>query len=317
MDDRLEGHEQEWALYKASAPTQGASIIGYRAERDAYVRGINKSDAVVASVSIVEVAGPACAIPVRIYSPLSGTGKPLPVILYLHGGGWTVGGGDALEGTYRAYCAATGCLVVVPDYRLAPESKFPAAVEDCWAVARWLADNAPAIGGDPSRVAVAGESAGGNLAAVLSAMARGDENVNFALQLLVYPVLDLAGETNSFMNARDAVTRDKLRWYTGCYINGPDDFANPLASPVRGDHFRGLPRTVLITGSDEPALDEINLYADLLRRDGVDVEYHCFEGWPHGFAFWPDTDAYKSMMKVVVDALGPAEGRTDSSGRNA
>lgn len=306
MHNRLEDHAQEWVQYKASIATDGKTIAEYRAERDAYVRGINSCDAVVGSVVLTDVSVPQGVIPVRIYTPSVKSSGPLPVILYLHGGGWTVGGGDALEGTYRSYCAATNCIVVVPDYRLAPENKFPAAVEDCWEVARWLASEAHTIGGDPSLIAVAGESAGGNLAAVLSAMARDDADVNFILQILVYPTLDLAGDTDSFVNAKDAITRDKLKWYMGCYINGPDDVANPLASPVRGDSFHGLPKTILITGSDEPALDEIKQYADKLRGEDVEVEYHCFEGWPHGFAFWPETDAYKAMMSAVTNAMKSA-----------
>lgn len=306
MRSELDDHAQEWELYKASIVTDGKSIAEYRAERDAYVRGINTTNSIIESVVLKDVTTPQGVIPVRLYVPRVTSPDPLPVILYLHGGGWTVGGGDALEGTYRSYCAATNCIVVVPDYRLAPENKFPAAIEDCWEIAKWLAGEAQAIGGDPSLIAVAGESAGGNLAAAVSAIAKGSAEVNFILQILVYPTLDLAGDTDSFVNAKDVVTRDKIKWYMSCYINGPDDATNPLASPVRDSDFHGLPKTLLITGSDEPSLDEIEQYADKLRAADVEVEYHCYEGWTHGFAFWPETDAYKSMMDAVTASMASA-----------
>ncbi len=301
-------HDEEWARYNASMPTDDVEVTAYRAERDAYVRGINTSDAVVSKQCILEVQGRNGVIPVRIYYPANFDEQPLPIVFYLHGGGWTVGGGDALEGTYKTYCAATRCIVVTPDYRLAPEHKFPAAIEDCWDVAQWLASSAQSIGGDADRIVIAGESAGGNLAAAVSALARDHKTASYLAQILVYPVLDLAGDTPSFLNAQDTVTRDKLRWYMNSYLKSDANIEDPLASPLRAKSFEGLPRTVMITGGDEPSIDEIEQYVDKLREAGVEIEYHRLEGWPHGFAFWPETEAYGTMMNIVTGAVRAAMG---------
>jgi acetyl esterase len=292
-----------WPKYTAAVPRAGEPADVYRAERDAYVREINTSDAVVRTVDLISIEGPAGTIPVRIYRPDVDVPGPLPVVLYLHGGGWTVGGGDALDATYRAFCAGTGCLVVVPDYRLAPEHKFPAAVDDCWAAARWLAGNTSAIGGDPDRMAIAGESSGGNLAAVVSSLARNDPGVRFRLQCLVYPALDLGADTPSYRDTQDVFTRDKMIWYINCYIREPQDADNPLASPVRAQDFFGLPPTVLVTGGADPLLDEAEDYAAKLRQAGVRVDYLRLDGWPHGFAFWSETEAYRQMMTFTTCAL--------------
>ena len=313
MTSKLDPHAREilsrvWPKYTATAPRPGEPVDVYRAERNAYVREINRCDEPIGGIDRIDIPGPANPIPLRIYRPAEGGGEPLPAILYLHGGGWTVGNGDALDGTYRAYCAATGCLVVVPDYRLAPEAKFPAAVEDCWAAARWLAGNAASIGGDPDRVAVAGESSGGNLAAVVSSLSRSDTGVRFAAQSLVYPALDLAADTPSYRKSADPFTRDKMFWYIDCYIRSREDVHDPLASPVRAEDFAGLPPTILVTGGADPLLDEAETYAARLSEAGVPVEYLRLDGWPHGFAFWPETEAYRKMLDFTAGGLRRALG---------
>lgn len=322
MSMELDEHAREimsrvWPKYTATVPNPGDPVDVYRAERDAYAKEINTSDAVVDSVDLISVPGPAGPIPTRVYKPQGRTGSSAtPVILYLHGGGWTVGGGDALDGTYRAYCAATECLLVVPDYRLAPEHKFPAAVDDCWAAAKWLALNAASIGGDPARIAVAGESSGGNLAAVIASISRETPEVKFRLQALIYPALDLSGDTRSYREAIDVFTRDKMKWYISSYIRGPEDISDPLASPVRATDFRGLPPTVLVTGGADPLLDEAEEYASKLRNAGVELTYLRLDGWPHGFAFWPETSAYKKMMEITVNSLREALDCASDKGRN-
>ena len=308
MTIELDPHAREimskvWPKYTAAVPRHGDPVDVYRAERDAYVREINRSDAVVGGVELITIPGPAGNIPLRLYRPVGVGGVVLPVVMYLHGGGWTVGGGDALDGTYRAYCAATGCLLAVPDYRLAPEHKFPAAVEDCWATALWLARNASSIGGDPDLIAIAGESSGGNLAAVVSALAGQGSEVRFRLQCLVYPALDLGADTPSYRNAVDVFTRDKMHWYIASYIRGPQDVDDPRASPVRAQDFAHLPPTALVTGGADPLLDEAETYAGKLRAAGVPVDYLRLDGWPHGFAFWPETEAWRQMMEFAAGAL--------------
>jgi acetyl esterase len=313
MSTKLDRQAQElmsrvWPRYTAAAPAPGEPVDIYRAERDAYVREINVSDAVVKSVELIEIPGPAGAIPVRIYRPLGEAAEPLPVLLYLHGGGWTVGGGDTIEGSYRAYCAAVPCIVFVPDYRLAPEHKFPAAVEDSLASARWLAAHAAEIGGDADRIVLCGESSGGNLAAVISDVSRRDPSLRLLLQVLIYPALDLGAATHSYQHAEDPFTRDKMRWYINCYIRDAADIENPLGSPLRATDFTGLPKTVLVTGGADPLLDEAAQYAEKLREAGVTLDYLCLEGWPHGFAFWPESDAYRRTMDFTVAAIREAFG---------
>ncbi len=299
-----------WPKYTAAAPRQGEPVDVYRKERDAYAKEINVSDAKVAAVEMMHIPGPAAPIPLRIYRPLGAQGAPLPILLYIHGGGWTVGGGDTLDATYRAYCEAIGCLLVTPDYRLAPENKFPAAVDDCWAAASWLAAHGAQVGGDPTRMAVGGESSGGNLAAVLSDKSRHDPNVNFVAQMLVYPTLDLRAQTNSYIDTADPFTRDKLNWYIDCYIRDARDRTDPLASPGLATSFADLPKTVLVSGGADPLLDEADSYAGALRQAGVELEYLCLEGWPHGFAFWPESNAYHRMMAFVTPFLRKALGLT-------
>ncbi len=295
-----------WPKYTAAAPRHGEPVGVYRRERDAYAKEVNVSDAKVGSVELIDIPGAAGPMPLRVYRPLGAADARLPILLYLHGGGWTVGGGDTLDATYRAYCAAVGCLLVVPDYRLAPEHKFPAAAEDCWAAARWISVHGGEIGGDPARMAVAGESSGGNLAAVVADRSRSDTQVNFVLQALVYPSLDLRAQTDSYVNAVDTFTRDKLEWYIGCYIRDERDRHDPLGSPVLAADFTGLPKTLLVTGGADPLLDEADTYAAALRQAGVAVDTLCLEGWPHGFAFWPESDAYRRMMAFLTPALRTA-----------
>ena len=313
MTVRLDKQAEElmsrvWPKYTAAAPKQGEPVDVYRAERDAYANEINTSDAKVKAVEVVNIPGPAGPLPLRVYHPLGAGEAPLPILLYIHGGGWTVGGGGTLDATYRTYCAAVGCLLVTPDYRLAPEHKFPAAVDDCWAAACWVTEHGAEIGGDPTRIAVGGESSGGNLAAVLSSRSRSDPKVKFVLQALVYPCLDLRAQTRSYIDAVDPFTRDKLYWYIDCYVRDAADRSNPLASPALADSFTGLPKTMLISGGADPLLDESETYADALREAGVELDYLCLEGWPHGFAFWSQSVAYQQMMAFLTPALRSALG---------
>ena len=309
LDDRARAIlSRVWPKYTATIPRHGDPVDVYRAERDAYVREINTSDAVVAAIDRIDIPGPGGPIPVRIYRPVTDAEGPLPVTLYFHGGGWTVGGGDALDGTYRALCAEVGCLLFVPDYRLAPEHKFPAAHDDAVAAARWLAAHAAEIGGDPARLAVAGESSGGNLAAVVAQAFRSDPSVRFAVQVLVYPALDLRAATPSYGETEDVFTRDKMLWYIDAYVRDAADKTDPRGSPVLAADFSGLPKTLLVGGGADPLVDEGEDYLAKIRAAGVEAEYLKLEGWPHGFAFWPETEAHARMNEAVVGTLRRALG---------
>jgi len=237
----------------------------------------------IAKVEDRQVPGPAGRIPVRIYTP--GGRGPLPVLVYFHGGGWVLGDLETHDNTCRGLANAAGCVVVAVDYRLAPEHKFPAAPEDCYAAAKWVALNAAAFGGDPARLAVGGDSAGGNLAAAVALMAADRGAPTVAYQLLIYPVTAHAFDTPSYRENADGylLTRDSMRWFWDHYLANENDGQNPYASPLRARDFRRLPPALVITAEFDPLRDEGEAYAARLREAGVPVEVKRYAGMIHGF----------------------------------
>ena len=229
------------------------------------------------------VPGPAGQIPVRIYTPV-GT-APFPVLVYLHGGGWVIGNLDTHDGICRSLANRVGCLVVSVDYRLAPEHPFPAAPEDCYAATRWLAEHAGSLGGDKGRIAVGGDSAGGNLAAVVALMARDRGGPKLAFQLLVYPATDTDFETRSYRENSEGyfLTRADMVWFWNHYAPRDEDRRNPYAAPLRAASLRGLPPALVITAEFDPLCDDGNAYAARLREDGVPVRLSQQDGLIHGF----------------------------------
>ena len=222
-------------------------------------------------------------IPARVYTPV-GPG-PKPVLLYFHGGGWVLGGLDTVDAPCRRLANAAGCVVVSVDYRLAPEHKFPIPAEDCYTATRHVAENAAAFGADRDRIAVGGDSAGGNLAAAVTLMARDRGGPRLSFQLLIYPATDFAFDTPSYRaNAEGfGLTRKATRWYWSQYLPRPEDGTNPLASPLRARDLRGLPPARVITAEYDPLRDEGEAYAARLRAAGVRAEVRRFDGQIHGF----------------------------------
>ena len=239
----------------------------------------------VQEVRDFSMAGRGFAIGARYYRPL-GTKREeaLPAVVYFHGGGWTCGDLDTHDSVCRGIAAHSFCAVVAVDYRMGPEHRFPAAVEDALAAVRWMAANAGPFGIDPARLVVAGESAGGNLAAV-TALALRESGPRLAMQVLVYPVTDQAADTDSLRRfARGySLTRELLRWYQGNYLRGEPDRADWRASPLRAKDHSRLPPAYIITAGFDPLLDEGKAYAERLAQAGVPVTYECFEGQIHGF----------------------------------
>lgn len=231
------------------------------------------------------LAGAAGDIKARYYRPPGEKpGEALPAVVYFHGGGWTCGDLDTHDSVCRGIAAYGRCAVVAVDYRMGPEHKFPAAVEDAIAAVRWVSANAGRFGIDADRLVVAGESAGGNLAAVV-AIALRDSGPALAMQVLVYPVTDQASDTESLRRFASgySLTLGLLRWYQGHYLRDERDRADWRASPLRArDHSR-LPHAYVLTAGFDPLLDEGKAYADRLTRAGVSVVYECFEGQMHGF----------------------------------
>jgi len=237
----------------------------------------------VAGVEDRTLAGPGGALPVRIYTPF-GRG-PFPVLMYFHGGGWVIGDIASSDGLCRALANAAGCIVISVDYRLAPEHPFPAAADDAYRATLWAAENASAFGGDASRIAVCGDSAGGNLAAVVALMARDRGAPALRFQLLVYPVTDAACDTPSYRENADGyfLTRDAMRWFWGHYVPNEADRGNPYASPLRAADLALLPPALVITAEFDPLRDEGERYAERLRAAGNPVELARYEGMIHGF----------------------------------
>lgn len=242
----------------------------------------------IAHVVNRDMQGPGGSLALRIYTPV-GQG-PFPLMVFFHGSGFVVCSLDTHDGMCRNLCAGSGCVVVSVDYRLAPEHKFPAAPDDCLAATRWAAANASALGADPGRIIVAGDSAGGNLAAVTALRIRDEGGPRLLGQLLIYPVTDYfePGTPSMTENAEGyGLTRAGMIWFWNHYLPSPADGANPLASPLRAKDLSRLPPALVITAEYDPLRDEGEYYADRLRQAGVPTEMKRWDGVNHGFFFWP------------------------------
>ena len=238
----------------------------------------------VHSVENRTIPGPAGEIPVRIYAP-EGAG-PFPVLVFFHGGGWTIGTLNGYDGVCRALTNSAQCIVVSVDYRLAPEHKFPAAVEDAYAATEWVAQNAASFSGDPERIAVGGDSAGGNLSAVVSQMARDKGGPKLVYQLLIYPATDyfIPGTASMHENADGYfLTRDSIVWFWNHYSNSEEDAHNPMMAPIYAKDFHNLPPALVITAEYDPLRDEGEMYAAKLQEAGVPVTSTRYNGMIHGF----------------------------------
>ena len=256
----------------------------------------------------------------RIYTP-AGRG-PFPILAFFHGGGWVIGNLETHDAPCRALANAAGCIVVAVDYRLAPEHKFPVAPEDCYAATRWVADHAAEIGGDPRRLAVGGDSAGGNLAAVVAQLSRDRGGPPLVFQLLVYPVTDHRFDTASYRENADGyfLTKDGMEWFWNHYLARAGDGDQPLASPLRARSLRGLPPAFVMTAEYDPLRDEAESYAALLREAGVEVALTRYPGTIHGFFSMGNVlSAGKQGMEDAAAALRTAFGQrrnTASGGRS-
>ncbi|HZR14591.1 MAG TPA: alpha/beta hydrolase [Acidimicrobiia bacterium] len=230
------------------------------------------------------IPGPDGDVPVRVYRPVEG-GDPLPVVVYFHGGGWVICDLDTHDGTCRALANGVNAVVVSVDYRLAPEHKFPAAAEDAYEVTSWVAAHADELGVEPSRLAVAGDSAGGNLAAVVALMARDRGGPAITFQLLVYPVTNHSFDTDSYRENADGyfLHRASMEWYWRQYLADERDGANPYASPLRVEDARGLPPGMVITAEFDPLRDEGEAYGRKLAEAGVPFDVRRYDGVFHGF----------------------------------
>jgi acetyl esterase len=234
-------------------------------------------------VEDVRLPGPAGDIPARVYATSVGT--PLPAVAYFHGGGWVQGDLETHHGLCARLAKHAGVLVLAVDYRLAPEHKFPAAVEDCLAAYRWLRTRGAELGADPARVAVAGDSAGGNLSAVVSQLTAAGGTPVPTCQVLIYPAVDFSFDTDSHRELVDGhvITRDRILWYAEQYLRGEADKTDLRASPLRAKSLAGQPPALVVTAGFDPLRDEGRLYAERLGADGVDAIHREYPGQIHAF----------------------------------
>lgn len=237
----------------------------------------------VSKVEMREVDGPAGKIPVRIYTPAGNA--PWPGLVFFHGGGFVVCDLDSHDATCRELANGADCVVVSVDYRLAPEAKFPAAPEDCYAATRWVSREADQLGIDPARIAVAGDSAGGNLAAVVAMMCRDRDGPSLVHQLLIYPVTDNRFDTTSYKDNGSGyfLSANMMRWFWHHYLESEADGENPLASPLRARDLSGLPSATVLTAEYDPLRDEGRAYAKRLQEAGVATAHTNYPGVFHGF----------------------------------
>ncbi len=272
--------DESASAYGKLSPQQGRARIRAGA---AAAAGPKRS---TPTVFDLEIPGPGGKISARFYEPHGIGLENRPLIVYLHGGGWTIGDLDTCDSVCRFLALNTPAVVLSVDYRLAPEHPFPAAVEDAWAAYRWAASNNGRLGIDPGRIAVAGDSAGGNLAAAASLMARDEGDVKPAMQALIYPVTDAVGGQKS----RDTfakgflLARADMDWFERHYLPPGADRTDPRVSMLRAADLSGLPPAYVATAGFDPLRDEGEAYAARMQEAGVEVTLRRHPGLIHGFA---------------------------------
>lgn len=237
----------------------------------------------VAKIEDRQIDGPEGPMRIRIYTP-QGMG-PFPALVYFHGGGWVFGNLESHDAICRALTNAANCIVVAVDYHLAPEYKFPVPAEDCYAATQWVASNTAAINADQTRIAVGGDSAGGNLAAAVSQMARDRGGPNLVYQLLIYPVTDYMPDLPSYRENGEGyyLTRADMTWFWNHYLGNEAEGKNPYASPLQATNLNGLPPAMVITAGYDPLRDEGELYAARLKEAGIPTTLIRYPGMIHGF----------------------------------
>ena len=271
-----------------------------------------KSAAPDPAVSSIDrtIPGATGPLPVRIYTPKSGT-APFPVVVYYHGGGWVIANKDVYDGGARALSKMANAVVVSVDYRLGPEHKFPAAHDDAFATYEWALKNAASLNGDPKRLAVAGESAGGGLAVATAIMAR-DKKAQMPLAIVsVYPIAGTDTMTSSYVENAKAkpLNRAMMSWFFEKYLNGPQDRANPRVNLVAAD-LNGLPPTTIINAQIDPLRSDGEVLAQRMRAAGVQVQQKTYAGVTHEFfGMGAVVDNAKAAEQMAADALRKAFGQ--------
>ena len=284
------------AMAKAELrPIEAMTPPEARAQMEATARARQAEPLPVAKVEDRMIPGPAGEIRLRLYWP--NAAGPVPVIVYYHGGGHVIGSLDTHDFIARNLCAGAGALLASVDYRMGPEHKFPAAVDDCLAALQWVHANAASLGADPGRIGVHGDSAGANLAAVVALQARDAGGPRIRLQSLVYPVGDytLSGASyRKYAQGCGMLTPDAMAWFGRHYLRSPADAEDWRASPLKAASHAGVAPAIVVVAECDVLHDDGESYAEALRRAGVPVEYREYPGMIHGFL---------GMVPVVDDAM--------------
>ena len=288
VDGRTLDTRTQWFLQllagSGQQPLHRLGVQQARAEFDMFQPVMSGRAAPVAEIVDRTIAGPGGRLRVRFYRPAGSVARLLPTILYFHGGGWVIGSLEAYDLPCRFFCARSGCAVVAVDYRLAPEHKFPAALDDAVAAFRWLAAEGTELGIDPDRIVVAGDSAGGTLATVVAQLVRGEARTP-CLQWLIYPATDLAADMPSHKSCGQGflLTQADMEWFRGLYLNDLSEIADPRVSPLRAPDLSGLPPALIFTAGLDPLRDEGQAYAERLTAAGVKTVHREFDSLIHGF----------------------------------
>ena len=286
----------------------GLSAMGVEEARKAIeLFGTLGSDVEVARTEDLTIPEASGDIPARLYVP-EGTG-PLPIVVYFHGGGWVIGNIASHDGICRKLANASGCAVISVEYRLAPEHRFPVAPGDCYTAVCWVKEHGTDLGVDSSRMAVAGDSAGGNLSAVTAQLARDRGGPPIAFQLLIYPATDLTMSHPSVEENADGylLTKADMLWFKGHYLTDDADAKDPLVSPLYASDLSGLPPALVLTAEYDPLRDEGEAYARALQQAGVQARASRYDGLIHGFF----------GLEAVIPAAAPAMDEAAAALRSA
>jgi len=285
-------------IWQVSPPEARAMVL-------ALAKLVDAKDVPTGNVRDGTMPGPGGALRYRAYTPAAPAGAALPGLVYFHGGAWVFGDLDSHDGMCRLLANESGCLIIAVDYRLAPEHRFPAAVEDAFAATAYVAANASQFGIDASRLAVGGDSAGGNLAAVVCQQAR-KQGPRLALAVLFCPALDFSTESQSRRDFAEGYFLEQglMRWAADHYVPPGENLSDPRLSPLHLVDLSGLPATHLHVAAFDPLRDEGAAYADALRGAGVKVRYACHDGMIHHFYAMADAIPYaRTALKAAGEAI--------------